>query len=123
MNAARTPVQRPADAKLLVVEANGTLHHAPRHRLAEFLPAGDLLIANDAATLPASLAGIHLRTGLPIEVRLAGRHSLAADDVCEFVAVVFGAGDHRTPTEQRALPPALREGDALACCTGSITRA
>jgi S-adenosylmethionine:tRNA ribosyltransferase-isomerase len=114
MNAARIPIQRPRDAKLLVVEANGTLHHAPRQRLADFLHAGDLLIANDAATLPASLAGIHMRTGLPIEVRLAGRHSLAADDVHEFVAVVFGAGDHRTPTERRALPPALREGDALA---------
>ena len=114
MNAARIPTQRPADAKLLVVEANGALHHAPRQRLADFLHAGDVLIANDAATLPASLAGIHLRSGLPIEVRLAGRHSLAVDDVHEFVAVVFGAGDHRTPTEQRALPPLLRAGDALA---------
>jgi S-adenosylmethionine:tRNA ribosyltransferase-isomerase len=114
MNAARIPIQRPRDAKLLVVEANGTLHHAPRQRLADFLRAGDLLVANDAATLPASLAGIHLRSGLPVEVRLAGRRSLAADDVHEFIAIVFGAGDHRTPTERRALPPALIEGDALA---------
>ena len=114
MIAARTPTQRPADAKLLVIEANGRLQHAPRHRLADFLRAGDVLIANDAATLPASLGGIHLRTGLPIEVRLAGRRSLAVDDVHEFIAVVFGAGDHRTPTEQRALPPALADGDTLA---------
>ena len=114
MNAARIPVQRPANAKLLVVEANGRLQHARRQHLADFLDAGDVLIANDAETLPASLAGIHLRTGLPVEVRLAGRASLAADDVHEFVAVVFGAGDHRTPTEQRALPPALSPGDALA---------
>jgi S-adenosylmethionine:tRNA ribosyltransferase-isomerase len=114
MKAARTPTQRPRDAKLLVIEANGTLQHAPRQRLADFLQAGDVLVANDAATLPASLAGIHLRSGLPIEVRLAGRRSLAADDVRDFVAVVFGAGDHRTPTEHRAPPPALRAGDALA---------
>ncbi len=114
MNAAPIPTQRPRDAKLLVVEANGALHHAARQHLADFLHAGDLLVANDAATLPASLAGIHLRSGLPIEVRLASRHSLAADDVHEFVAVVFGAGDYRTPTEQRALPPQLRQGDTLA---------
>ncbi len=114
MIAARTPTQRPADAKLLVIEANGRLQHAPRHRLADFLRAGDVLIANDAATLPASLSGIHLRSAAPIEVRLAGRASLAADDVHEFVAVVFGAGDHRTPTEQRALPPALADSDTLA---------
>jgi len=114
MIAAHTPVQRPRDAKLLVVEANGRLQHAPRQRLADFLRAGDVLVANDAATLPASLAGIHLRSGLPVEVRLAGRRSLAADDVREFVAVVFGAGDHRTPTERRALPPTLANGDALA---------
>lgn len=114
MNAARIAVQRPAEAKLLVVEANGSLHHAPRQQLAEFLHAGDVLVANDAATLPASLSGMNLRSALPIEVRLAGRGSLAADDVREFVAIVFGAGDHRTPTEHREPPPALRAGDALA---------
>jgi S-adenosylmethionine:tRNA ribosyltransferase-isomerase len=114
MNAARTPTQRPADAKLLVVESDGRLQHAPRDCLADFLRSGDLLIANDAATWPASLSGVHLRSGLPVEVRLAGRRSLAEDDMHEFVAVVFGAGDHRTPTEQRALPPTLRARDALA---------
>jgi S-adenosylmethionine:tRNA ribosyltransferase-isomerase len=114
MNAARAPTQRPADAKLLVVEADGRLQHAPRGRLADLLRVGDLLVANDAATLPASLSGVHLRSGLPVEVRLAGRRSLAEDDVHEFVAIVFGAGDHRTPTEQRALPPTLFARDALA---------
>jgi S-adenosylmethionine:tRNA ribosyltransferase-isomerase len=114
MNAATLAVQRPADAKLLVIDANGALQHAPRERLADFLRSGDLLIANDAATLPASLSGLHLRSASPIEVRLAGRRSLDPDDVHEFVAVAFGAGDHRTPTEHRAPPPALRVGDRLA---------
>ena len=75
---------------------------------------GDLVVANDAATLPASLAGRHLATGAAIEVRLAGRRSLAADDVACFLAVVFGAGDWRTRTEDRPLPPPLAAGDALA---------
>ncbi|MCR5884880.1 S-adenosylmethionine:tRNA ribosyltransferase-isomerase [Rhizobacter sp. J219] len=114
MKAASTPVQRPRDARLLVVDAHGRLHHAPRTELPRFLRAGDLLIANDAATLPASLHGRHLPSGETIEVRLAGRRSLAVDDVREFTAVVFGDGDHRTLTEHRPLPPPLKPGDGLA---------
>ncbi|HEX6704953.1 MAG TPA: S-adenosylmethionine:tRNA ribosyltransferase-isomerase [Albitalea sp.] len=115
MKAAPLPIQRPDDAKLLVIDAQGRLHHARRASLAQqWLRAGDLLIANDAATLPASLTGLHLKSGLPIEVRLAGRRSLAVDDVREFTAIVFGAGDHRTRTEDRAAPPALAAGDTLA---------
>ncbi len=113
MKAATDPVQRPRDARLLVVDAQGRLSHHPRSRLAELLDPGDLLVANDAATLPASLRGIHTPTGAPIEVRLAGRRSLAVDDVHGFVAVVFGAGDYRTRTEERPAPPALHAGDRL----------
>ena len=114
MKAASLPMQRAPNAKLLVIDSAGRLLHAPRRQLAQFLCTGDVLIANDAATLPASLTGIHLRSGAPIEVRLAGRRSLALDDVREFSAIVFGAGDHRTRTEARAAPPPLRVGDGLA---------
>jgi S-adenosylmethionine:tRNA ribosyltransferase-isomerase len=114
MKVASLPTQRPADARLLVVGAAGRLQHAQRSQLAKFLRRGDLVVANDAATLPASLTGVHLRSGLPVEVRLAGRRSLAVDDLREFTAIVFGAGDHRTRTEDRAAPPALSEGDTLA---------
>ncbi len=113
MRAATTPRQRPPDARLLIVAADGRLLHARRARLVDHLRSGDLLIANDAATLPASLGGVHARTGAAIEVRLAGRRSLAAADVRDFTAVVFGAGDHRTRTEDRPPPPALRPGDLL----------
>ncbi|HEV7915131.1 MAG TPA: S-adenosylmethionine:tRNA ribosyltransferase-isomerase [Albitalea sp.] len=114
MKTAHLPVQRPAGARLLVVDAAGRLQHARRSQLAQVLRRGDLVIANDAATLPASLTGMHLRSGLPIEVRLAGRRSLAVDDVHEFTAIVFGAGDHRTRTEDRAAPPPLDDGDTVA---------
>jgi S-adenosylmethionine:tRNA ribosyltransferase-isomerase len=113
MKAATTPVQRPHDARLLHADAAGHLHHAPRTALPRLLRPGDLLVANDAATLPASLHGLHGPTGLPIEVRLAARRSLAVDDVREFTAIVFGAGDYHTPTEDRPLPPELHAGDAL----------
>ncbi|MBC7995391.1 MAG: S-adenosylmethionine:tRNA ribosyltransferase-isomerase, partial [Rhizobacter sp.] len=113
MKAATTPVQRPRDARLLVVDATGQVQHAARSALPHFLRPGDLIVANDAATLPASLSGVHGRSGAPIEVRLAGRRSLAVDDVHEFTAIVFGAGDHRTRTEDRAAPPLLQGGDVL----------
>jgi S-adenosylmethionine:tRNA ribosyltransferase-isomerase len=113
MNAAAAPSQRPPDARLLIIDAHGRFEHAARARLADTLRRGDLLVANDAATLPASLAGVHLRSGAAIELRLAGRHSLAPDDVHEFNAIVFGGGDHRTRTEDRQPPPPLRTGDAL----------
>jgi len=113
MKAAHLPSQRPRDARLLVVDAAGRLQHETRAHLADHLNAGDLLVANDAATLPASLAGVHVKRGAPVEVRLAGRRTLAVDAVREFTAIVFGAGDHRTRTEDRAAPPPLQRGDRL----------
>ena len=112
MIAATMPIQRPRDAKLLVVDAVGHISHHPRSALAALLVPGDLVVANDAATLPASLFGTHVPTGCPIEIRLAARTSLAAGDPC-FTAVVFGAGDFRTRTEDRPLPPRMAPGDSL----------
>ena len=114
MKAATQPVQRPADARLLVVDGVGRIAHHPRSALVDLLVPGDLVVANDAATLPASLSGQHLASGATIELRLAVRRSLGADDVACFLAVVFGAGDWRTRTEDRPLPPRLAAGDALA---------
>ena len=113
MRPAVTPTQRPPDARLLVVSSDGTLAHAPRSYLADYLRRGDLLVANDAATIPASLRGVHERSGAEIEIRLAGRRSLEPDDVQAWTAVAFGAGDHRTLTEDRPPPPELRPGDRL----------
>jgi S-adenosylmethionine:tRNA ribosyltransferase-isomerase len=113
MIAAHQPVQRPADARLLVIDRRGGIAHAPRSSLAEFLEPGDLVIANDAGTLPASLHGVHLASGAPVEVRLAGRASFAHEDL-RFATVAFGAGDWRTRTEDRPLPPPFTLGDRLA---------
>jgi S-adenosylmethionine:tRNA ribosyltransferase-isomerase len=114
MIAADRPVQRPGDARLLIVDAEGHITQAPRSRFVDFLAPGDLVIANDAATLPASLHGVHLASRSPVEVRLAGRASLAAHDVHTFSAVVFGEGDFHVRTEDRPLPPPLAGGDRLA---------
>jgi len=114
MTPGHRPIQRPLDAKLLVINSDGTMRHAPRSRFVELLQPGDLVVANDAATLPASLHGMHVLTGAEVEVRLAWRHSLNQDDVHEFWAVVFGAGDFHARTEDRPLPPQLTPGDRLA---------
>jgi S-adenosylmethionine:tRNA ribosyltransferase-isomerase len=112
MRAADRAVQRPPDARLLVVDAQGHIVDMPRSRFVDFLHSGDLVIANDAATLPASLHGVHLPSGAEIEVRLAGQPSLGG--LPTFRAVVFGAGDFHTRTEDRPLPPPLVPGDRLS---------
>ena len=147
MIAADRAVQRPPDARLLVVDARGHVSDVPRSRFVELLQPADLVIANDAATLPASLHGVHVRSGAEIEVRLAGQPSLALDPerasagpvhapavarggrpgstldsgvrdpsapALTFRAVVFGAGDFHTRTEDRPLPPPLAPGDRLS---------
>ena len=98
-------------AKLLVANHDGVISHLPRGILVSLFRPGDLVVANDAATLPASLQGVHRPTGEPIEARLAAWLSLR--DPTRFVAVVFGAGDYRMTTEDRAPPAPLAAGDRL----------
>jgi S-adenosylmethionine:tRNA ribosyltransferase-isomerase len=99
-------------AKLLIVGGDGVMRALPRAALASLFSPGDLVVANDAATLPASLKGIHYPSGQPIEVRLAAW--IYAGDLTQFIAIAFGAGDHRTRTEDRMLTPPLSPGDRLA---------
>jgi S-adenosylmethionine:tRNA ribosyltransferase-isomerase len=122
--AADRPVQRPPRAKLLIIDQRGGIRHTLRTALVDFLWPGDLVVANDAATLPASLTGRLLPGGQPVEVRLAGRDSLDPESVGRFSAVVFGAGDFHTLTENREPPPSLGPGDriALGPLTATIER-
>jgi S-adenosylmethionine:tRNA ribosyltransferase-isomerase len=81
--------------------------------LPKLLRAGDLLVVNDAATLPASVFGSTAR-GEPIELRLA-----APVDGSRLIGVLFGTGDFRTRTEDRPAPPVVASGDVLTF--GSLT--
>src|SRR5215472_8074481 len=98
-------------AKLLIIDSDGRIRHLPRAALASLFSRGDVVIANDAATLPASLTGIHCPSGKPIEVRLAAWVSV--HDPTQFTAIAFGAGDHRTRTEDRMSAPPLSPNDHL----------
>jgi S-adenosylmethionine:tRNA ribosyltransferase-isomerase len=101
-----------SSAKLLINDAGGSTRDVPRSELARLFNPGDLVVANDAATLPARLQAMHVASGEPLEIRLAGWMSLG--DPTRFVALALGAGDHRTRTEDRAAPPSLLPGDRLS---------
>jgi len=103
------PRDEPREERLLLLDpAARTWTDARFGDLPGVLGHGDLLVVNDAATLPASLRG-RTEAGQEVEVRLAGR---AAGG--EWWAVLFGAGDWRTRTEDRDAPPVLRPGQRIA---------
>jgi S-adenosylmethionine:tRNA ribosyltransferase-isomerase len=108
MEPARTYPARRDDVRLLVVDpAVDRLEERRTGALPDLLAAGDLLVVNDAATLPGALPGSD-EAGRPIEARLV---SAGADGT--FAAVLFGAGDWHQRTEDRPPPPALRVGARL----------
>lgn len=75
--------------------------------LPRLLHAGDLLVVNDAATLPGSLAG-RTAGGELFELRLSG-----PIEAGWLFGVLLGPGDHRTRTEHRAPPPRITAGDRV----------
>jgi S-adenosylmethionine:tRNA ribosyltransferase-isomerase len=87
----------------------------PFRKLPELLRAGDLVVVNDAATLPASLPARSERGDL-FEVRLS-----SPVEANRLYGVVLGAGDHRTRTEHRAAPPKLATGDRIWLGTVAAT--
>jgi S-adenosylmethionine:tRNA ribosyltransferase-isomerase len=106
MNPARAPRAYKTSVKLLIVN-NGEIEDSSMEHLANHLRPGDLLVVNDAATLPASLPARDERNN-QVELRLATQL-----DERIWQAVVFGAGDWRTPTEDRPSPPRFAEGDEM----------
>lgn len=112
MMPARTPPPRRDHVRLLAVDPGaGRVADLPFGHLAELLGPGDLLVVNDAATLPASLSGV-TADGAAIELRLVGPAGALGQDQ-RWRAVVLGAGDWRTPTEHRPPPPPLPAGARL----------
>jgi S-adenosylmethionine:tRNA ribosyltransferase-isomerase len=84
----------------------------PFGALPQLLRSGDLVVVNDAATLPGSLLG-RTADGRELELRLSG-----PIDGNRMFGVLLGAGDYHTPTEHRAAPPMLAVGDRVSI--GSI---
>lgn len=122
MTPATAPRDDRAGARMLVLDA-GSGRQADGHArdLARWLGAGDLLIVNDAATLPGSLQARAWREeqgrsdillSEEVEVRLTGVGAAT------WQVALLGAGDWRTPTERRPAPPRLEVGDRLVFGAG-----
>ncbi len=92
LRAAPGPRRDPLNNRLLVVQG-GLISHRRVSDLPDLLDEGDLLVVNDASTLPASLPGDG------VEWRLASR---VGPDL--WWAVVMGPGGWRTDTDLRPDP-------------------
>jgi S-adenosylmethionine:tRNA ribosyltransferase-isomerase len=68
---------------------------------------GDVVVVNDAATLPGSLHGVG-PAGTPVEARLVEQRGADLWRVA-----LLGPGNWRTPTERRPAPELARSGDTL----------
>lgn len=108
MSPAIAPPARRDAVRLLVIDpsADSVSDHAFAE-LPALLRADDLLVLNDAATLPASLTGTD-SAGHPLEIRL-----VAPIDAHRWRVIVFGAGDWHQRTEDRPAPPPLRVSERL----------
>lgn len=115
MIASASSPHEPATRMLLVDTQRNELAEDLTTSLPSLLDARDLLVVNDAATLPASLFGV-TASGQPVEIRLLdGPYQQTTR------AVLFGRGDYRTKTEQRPAPPLLARGDIITIGSASLT--
>jgi S-adenosylmethionine:tRNA ribosyltransferase-isomerase len=109
MNAAAWRRDNARATRLMVVDpGTGEVTVRSIVDLALLLDPGELLVVNDAATLPASLAGATGR-GDRLEARLVG-----LNDDGTWRAVLFGDGDWRNRTEDRSAPPAADVDERIA---------
>lgn len=93
------------DVRLLVVDPRSRAIATARFaELPRFVAPGDVVVVNDAATMPAVLRG-RTSVGAFVEARVIETQPLRA--------ILFGPGDHRTRTEDRAPPPRVFVGDRL----------
>src|SRR5215510_9059558 len=108
MKPARFAETTKESARLLVIDSTAR-QFSDRHvsDLPALLRPGDLLVVNDAATLPASLPA-RSPSGAPMEVRLSQQEGDGT-----WRAVLLGAGDWRTPTELRDPPEVLPAGATI----------
>jgi S-adenosylmethionine:tRNA ribosyltransferase-isomerase len=101
------PRDEPLEERLLVVDPRaGRWEDARIRDLPRWLHAGDLVVVNDAATVPASFFAT-VRDER-VELRLAAHAGEQS-----WLAVLLGTGDWRTRTEHRPPPARVAVGDAL----------
>jgi S-adenosylmethionine:tRNA ribosyltransferase-isomerase len=119
--AATWPREKPEEERLLWIDPGSRdFIDARVGDLPSILRRGDLLVVNDAATLPASLSALR-DDGAPFEIRLLAHESDGGASTC-WRAVLFGSGDWRQRTEDRPAPPRLFEGERVRVAGGATAR-
>lgn len=107
MRPATRPPPRRDDVGLVIVDGEaGASRLGQVGDLVAVLDPGDVLVLNDAATFPASLS-LSTAAGEAVEIRLIEERPGG------FFGLAFGAGDWRTPTENRPPAPELAPGTGL----------
>jgi S-adenosylmethionine:tRNA ribosyltransferase-isomerase len=106
--------------RLLVIDrGSGAVQHRRFSEIPSQLGPGDLLVANDSRTLPASLVG-WTEAGDRLELRLAAR------DGDRWAALALGVPAHGdpalVPTDARPAAPALVPGERLTFAGGLEAR-
>lgn len=110
MSSIATRPRARGEIKLLIADRSGrVLDIGPMHTLSGHLRAGDVLVVNDAFTIPASFECRQTIEGAPFEARLLE----APDTEGTARAVLFGPGSSRMRTEERPPPPRVSEGQRL----------
>ena len=104
MTAAVLPRARIQQRLLVVHGDTGRVNDHTFDDIVHLFGPGDVLVVNDAATLPASLPVI--LGGVHGEARLVGPPE-------DGWVVLFGAGSWRQPTEARSAPPEVRVGECI----------
>lgn len=116
MEPAREPRADPRSQRLLEVNRmTGALTDRRITDLPSLVRPGDVWVLNDAATLPASLAG--RVAGRAVELRLASERSVG-----RWWVVLFGEGSWRDDTDRRPPPPPLDPGDCIELGAGLNAR-
>lgn len=112
LRAATHPPEHREDVLLMIVDGEREqLSDRTFSALADALEPGDLVVVNDAATLPASLLGTVESLDTAIELRLLGPVADGREN--DWHGVLFGAGDWRLDTDLRPAPPTLSPGTIL----------
>ncbi len=115
INIATTSNRHRPNSQLLVIDtaAPHPINHVNRQAFVDQFRAGDVIVVNAAATLPASFSGHHQPSERPIELRLAQSLNPGISRFTHWKGVLFGAGDWHLKTEDRTDIPDLVVGDRL----------
>ena len=117
--AAAWPREKPERERLLWIDpSRDTFGDARVGELPSLLRPDDLVVVNDAATLPASMRGLR-EDGTPFELRLVAHEG---GESTRWRAVLLGRGDWRQRTEDRPPPPRLAEGERIRIAGGAAAR-